>query len=101
MRLLLDTHALLWFLDGNSRLSEVARDAISGVTNHRFVSTASLWEIAIKTSVDKLKLASPFEDVIESRLDSNDINVLPIDRKHLIATASLAFRTTGHRDPFD
>ncbi len=101
MRLLLDTHTLLWFLNGSSRLSVPARDAICDLTNHRFVSTASLWEVAIKTSLGKLTLATSFEEMIEKEIDLNDINVLQIEGHHLITMAKLAFPANDHRDPFD
>ena len=101
MRLLLDTHTLLWFLNGSSRLSVPAREAICDLTNHRFVSTASLWEVAIKTSLGKLTLATSFEEMIEKEIDLNDINVLPIEGHHLITMAKLAFPANDHRDPFD
>ena len=101
MRLLLDTHSLLWFLNGSSRLSEAAREAICEITNPRFVSVASLWEVAIKTSLGKLALATSFEEMIEHEIDLNDINVLPIDSPHLLAMAALPFPSNGPRDPFD
>lgn len=101
MRLLLDTHTLLWFLNGSSRLSVPAREAICDLTNHRFVSTASLWEVAIKTSLGKLTLATSFEEMIEKEIDLNDINVLQIEGHHLITMAKLAFPANDHRDPFD
>ena len=101
MRLLLDTHTLLWFLNGSSRLSVPARDAICDLTNHRFVSTASLWEVAIKTSLGKLTLATSFEEMVEHEIDLYDINVLQIDSPHLLAMAALPFPSNDHRDPFD
>lgn len=56
MRLLLDTHAFLWFISGDARLSSLAKEQIEEPTNRRFLSIASLWEIAIKTSIGKLEL---------------------------------------------
>lgn len=63
MRLLLDTHALLWFVMGDSSLSAVARKAIEDVENTRFVSHATAWEIAVKLRLGKLQLNMPYEDL--------------------------------------
>jgi PIN domain nuclease of toxin-antitoxin system len=57
MRLLLDTHTFLWFIIGSPKLSEKARASIEDTTNERLLSTASLWEIAIKHSLGKLTLS--------------------------------------------
>ncbi len=54
MNLLLDTHTFLWFIAGDSSLSQSARSAIEDLNNNRYLSMASLWEIAIKVSIDKL-----------------------------------------------
>lgn len=62
MRLLLDTHAFVWFVGGNTRLSSAARSAIEDLVNVRLLSAASMWEIAIKVSLGKLSLNVPFGD---------------------------------------
>lgn len=64
MRYLLDTHALLWALGEPGTLSQAARDTIASPTNLVFVSTASLWECAIKASIGKLDLPNDFFDAI-------------------------------------
>lgn len=61
MRLLLDTHALLWFLSGDEKLSGVARALVEDDGNEVLVSAGSLWEIAIKLSLGKLGMSVPFE----------------------------------------
>jgi len=61
---LLDTHALIWFLDGDSNLSDNARKAIEDKDAINFVSIASLWEIAIKISLSKLELKTPFSEIL-------------------------------------
>jgi PIN domain nuclease of toxin-antitoxin system len=66
MKLLLDTHAFLWFIMGSANLSTNARALIEDPANERFLSVASLWEIAIKTSIGRLSLSSPFGDLIPS-----------------------------------
>ena len=98
MRLLLDTQALLWFLNGSERLQEAARNLILEEDNEVLVSAASLWEIAIKASVGKLELRRPFRELFPDQLSSNGIDVLPIMPEHLSGLVNLPFH---HRDPFD
>ncbi len=64
MRALLDTNAFLWFISGSDRLSRKALDYIADFNNDLVISTASLWEIAIKNSIGKLELLSPFDRLI-------------------------------------
>lgn len=101
MTYLLDTHTLIWFVEGNARLSQTARAIIADMSNVCFVSTVSLWEIAIKISSDKLTLSRPFGDLIVRQLQQDEIGVLPVLSNHLLAAASLPFPQHGHRDPFD
>ena len=95
MKLLLDTHALLWSMDDESRLGATAHSLISDPANEVFVSIASLWEIVIKTSIDKLK-----GDIrsIDAAIDSQGFSRLDITLPHLQALALLPLY---HRDPFD
>lgn len=65
MQLLIDTHILIWFLEGNNLLSKSRRQIIANPNNDVFVSIASLWEMAIKINVGKLTLAKPLADVIK------------------------------------
>src|SRR2546429_9210584 len=97
MRLLLDTHALLWFLDGDPRLSASAKSAIEDRTNVRFLSPGSLHEIAVKVRVGKLSLQTPFAALFPA-LQANDIQVLSLGFAHLDRLAALPLH---HRDPFD
>ena len=71
MRALLDTNAFLWFIAGSNRLSSKALDYIADFNNDLVISTASLWEIAIKTSLGKLELLSPFDQLIPTQLEKN------------------------------
>ena len=98
MNLLLDTHTFLWFIAGDSSLSETARSAIEDENNNRYLSVASLWEIAIKVSIDKLELSEPFETLILEQLAENGIELLDISVEHTALIASMPFH---HRDPFD
>lgn len=72
MRVLLDTSAFLWFISGSDRLSAKARNFIADLNNELVLSIASLWEIAIKTSLGKLELFRPFDQLISVQLDKNE-----------------------------
>jgi PIN domain nuclease of toxin-antitoxin system len=98
MNLLLDTHAFLWFIDDNPKLSPTARVLIADANNRIFLSVASLWEIAIKISLGKLRLAQPFEVLLPQQLSLNHIDLLDIAVEHTAVVATLPFH---HRDPFD
>jgi len=98
MRLLLDTHAFLWFFIGSNSLSAKARAAIEDLSNEKFFSIASLWEIAIKTSIGKVTLSKPFEDIFPDQLTNNGIDLLNITTAHVSALTKMPFH---HRDPFD
>jgi PIN domain nuclease of toxin-antitoxin system len=98
MRLLLDTHAFLWFIEGNLNLSARARQLIEDENNQRFLSIASLWEISIKVSIGKLELGIPFTEFFQQQVYGNAIALLEIQAEHLDALAKLPFY---HKDPFD
>ncbi len=98
MRALLDTHALLWFLSGDRRLSDRARSAIADPDNEALLSVGSRWEITIKASLGKITLDEPFEQLIPAKLAAERIEVLPIEMRYLAALRQLPFH---HRDPFD
>ena len=98
MRLLLDTHAFLWFVLDDARLSSVARDAIAEPANRVLVSPATLWEIAIKVSLGKYRLPTEYGAFVEQQLAANGFELLPIGVSHMAVLANLPFY---HRDPFD
>lgn len=98
MRILLDTHSLLWFLSGDAGLTEKARHLIENTDHDILVSMASLWEIGIKHSLGKLKLAQPFEEIFPHQLEINSFSLLDIRLPHVIRVSTLPFH---HRDPFD
>ncbi|MCC6568314.1 MAG: type II toxin-antitoxin system VapC family toxin [Anaerolineales bacterium] len=98
MNILLDTHAFLWFVDDNPRLSQPARVLIESDESQPFLSAASLWEIAIKISVGKLSLNQEYETFISHHLVLNGIGLLSISLEHTAAVTTLPFH---HRDPFD
>jgi PIN domain nuclease of toxin-antitoxin system len=98
MKLLLDTHALAWWLANNPKLSRKAHDLIAVPSNAVFVSAASAWEIATKTRLGKwpeaMGLASMFPGVIEA----SGFEPLAITVRHAIHAGAL---TAAHADPFD
>ena len=97
MNNLIDTHALIWFLNGDNDLSDKARKAIENSEAINFISIASLCEIAIKISLGKLELQTPFEKISE-QIDNNGFQILPITFEDTLVLTSLPFH---HRDPFD
>ncbi len=97
MDLLLDTHAFIWFISGDASLPPKVLDAIKNVENKCFISIASLWEIAIKSSLKKLELKSDFNRIVDFLAD-NDIEILAITFDHLQRLLTLEFH---HKDPFD
>ena len=94
MKLLLDTHALLWWLADDARLGVRARQAIRKPTNLVFVSAATAWEIAVKRALGRL--VAPGD--IEEWLVASDFRPLPIQISEAVASAELPLH---HRDPFD
>ena len=98
MRLLLDTHALLWFVEDNTRLSARARRRIEAEQGRVLVSAVSLWEIAIKSSLGKLTMKVPFDELVTEQLQRNAMEILPIAPPHLTRLHALPFH---HHDPFD
>ena len=98
MELLLDTHALLWWLAGDPSLSQTATEAISDESNGVFVSAASLWEIATKHRIGKLPgIAAVLPNLVEAIGEQGFVG-LPIDLRHGRAAGGLP---GPHRDPFD
>ena len=98
MRILLDTHTLLWALEDDPRLSPHARTLLGAPQEAVYLSVVSAWEIAIKQSIGKLRLAIPVEKLIEDRVLPVGIALLPIGLRHIGLVESMPFH---HRDPFD
>ncbi len=97
MRLLLDTHTFIWFIEDDPKLSEVSRNHIEDDANEVFLGIASLWEIAIKMSIGKLDLGQDING-LALQLDENDIALLSISTSHLAVVATMP---RHHGDPFD
>lgn len=91
---LIDTHILLWWLSDDKKLSKKVRDLIADADNRILASTVSVWEIAIKKSLKKLKVPDNLSKIIEA----SDIEFLPITVDHAWYVERLPFI---HNDPFD
>jgi PIN domain nuclease of toxin-antitoxin system len=97
MQLLLDTHTFLWFLEGNNNLSIKARKSIESPENLKFVSIASIWELAIKLNLGKLTLDIGLQG-LKNELLKNNFEILPLDFEHISTLTKLE---AIHKDPFD
>lgn len=95
MRLLLDTHILLWWLADDRKLAKNARAIIANPDNDVLVSSASLWEISIKAALGRLEVEL---DDLEDAISRNGFRSLPIGFRHAITAGRLP---AIHRDPFD
>lgn len=98
MNYLLDTHTFLWFINDDSSLSSTAKTLIEDPENIIYMSVASVWEMAIKVSLEKLEIPSPFTEFIDEQMRVNAITLLHIKTEHIGIVATLPFH---HRDPFD
>ena len=98
MNLLLDTQALLWWRAGHRRLGRRARQAIESDATTVFVSAASIWEMAIKVGLGKLRLKDPLDEWVPEALERHGFKMLSVSVAHAAAVASLPLH---HADPFD
>ena len=97
MDLLLDTHTLIWFLNGDIKLSDKVKNVIEDSNNAKMVSIASVWEIAIKISLDKFRFDKGLKHFLYM-VEDNGFVILPITFEHAMVLSTLEFI---HRDPFD
>jgi PIN domain nuclease of toxin-antitoxin system len=97
LTLLLDTHTLLWFLQGHSALSCAAKAAIEDPANRKLVSVASCWEMAIKAGLGQLRFVEPVGTFLARELPANNFDLLPISLAH----AAVESLPPHHKDPFD
>ena len=98
MSLLLDTHAFLWWIADDPRLSHGARAALSDSDREVFFSAASAWEMAIKARLGKLRVADDLSRFVTDQLATNGFRVLPVALAHALDVHALP---AHHRDPFD
>jgi PIN domain nuclease of toxin-antitoxin system len=96
--LLLDSHAFLWFVWDDPKLSALAKQLIEDADNRKLVSVASCWEIAIKSGLGKLELGEPAGVFLGREIPANRFELLPITLEHATAVETLP---RHHGDPFD
>lgn len=94
MNLLVDTHILLWTLSGSNQLDAKVEQTLKSPKNVLWVSSISVWEVAIKSQVGKLTIPNTFTQAIQAQ----GMQILPFDERHALATLTLPLH---HRDPFD
>ena len=98
MKILLDTHAFIWWDSEPDKLSPPALTGCQDRTNTLLLSVASVWEMQIKSQLGKLKLNLPLAEVIEGQRKANNIEILPVMLAHVFALQNLPLH---HKDPFD
>lgn len=98
MRLLLDSHALIWAADDPAKLSALAKGLIEDPLHDRLISAATFREIGIKVGLGKLVLSLPYRQWMDKSISDIGLTVLPITLDHVERQAILAWH---HRDPFD
>jgi PIN domain nuclease of toxin-antitoxin system len=97
MRFLLDTHAFLWLAADDERAPTRLRELFADPSNECLLSAASVWEMAIKSSLGKLSLATPLEHLVRGGIEQG-VRLLPVAAEHAYLVETLPFH---HRDPFD
>lgn len=98
MRILLDTCAFLWLVTDDPQASELAKEIFLNDDNELFLSAVTGFEIAVKYSLGKLRLAEPPIEFVTNRINANALTELPVTMAHALALQHLPFH---HKDPFD
>ena len=98
MKLLLDTHAFIWWFSEPEKLSPKASALLADVNNDLLLSAASVWEMQIKIQLGKLKFTVSLRELVESQEQTNGVQVLPVGLEHVLALDALP---AHHKDPFD
>ena len=98
MRLLLDSHTLIWAVDDPSKLSSQAAASLQAADNELLLSAATIWEMAIKVGLGKLSLTMPYRHWMTQAIDDLEITILPITVEYADVQAALP---AHHGDPFD
>ncbi|GEM90596.1 type II toxin-antitoxin system VapC family toxin [Oceanithermus desulfurans] len=97
-RLLLDTHAFLWWISDDPRLSPAAREAIADGASEVYLSAVSVWEMVIKMGLGRLELPEDLESFLARQLQANGFRPLAMTLPHALAVRHLP---DVHKDPFD
>jgi len=97
MKFLLDTHALIWYFEDSSSIPEKIVNLIDSNVNRKYICSVSLWEIAIKTNIGKLKMNLPFDELL-AEIANSELTILQVENEYLKSVLTLPFL---HKDPFD
>src|SRR5690242_18790683 len=98
MRILIDSHTLIWYVDQDNLLSPASHAAMSDPTNDLLLSAGSIWEIGIKLGLGKIVLTQPFKPWINQAVSDLDVTVLPVSVEYVDVQSNLP---RHHGDPFD
>ena len=98
MKLLLDTHAFMWWDSNSSKLSAQAFALCQDRANLILLSVVSVWEMQIKLQAGKLRFSVPLADLIGNQRQANNVEVLPVTLTHVLALSAIPMH---HKDPFD
>ena len=98
MKLLLDTHIFIWSDEEPERIPQSQLSALEDEANELVLSVASVWEMQIKMQIGKLKLRMSLQEIIDEYRSVNDLQLIPIEYKHILALNQLPLH---HKDPFD
>ncbi|MFQ5633663.1 MAG: type II toxin-antitoxin system VapC family toxin, partial [bacterium] len=98
MKYLLDTHALLWIVQEDEKLSKKTAEIYLDPSNEIYFSVVSLWEMAIKINLQKLKIGDPLDNFVKNHVIGNGIRILKLATDHIFPLENLPLH---HRDPFD
>lgn len=101
MRLLLYTHVLIWLMEANPKLSDHLVGTLRDMENELLVSIGSVWEIAIKCGIGKMRLKTSYERFLETAIKDYGINLLPVTELDCLECYKLPFFKSNHKDPFD
>ena len=98
MKYLLDTHTFLWIIEDNKILTDKVKEIYLDNSNEIYLSVASIWEMAIKISLNKLSIRGKLAKFIDKHAIENNVRLLSIQPHHVFPIEDLPFQ---HRDPFD
>jgi PIN domain nuclease of toxin-antitoxin system len=98
MKVLIDTHVLIWWTGDTNQLSPLVRDMLADPQTELILSIVSIWEMQIKISLGKLSLQMDLPTLVEDEVSRNSFSLLPIELKHIYGLNDLPLH---HKDPFD
>jgi PIN domain nuclease of toxin-antitoxin system len=100
VKVLIDSHTFLWFVEDSPRLSTTASALLEDLGNEVFLSIASVWELSIKANIGRLQFGLPFDSFMQLHLFENEIQLLDVSFQHTLHYVTLPV-FAEHKDPFD